>query len=254
MQTFQDYAYYYNSFYKDKDYKAEAETIDHLLKSYNSQIANILNFGCGTGKHDIELVKLGYQCKGIDMSPLMVEIARKNAEAGEYKIEFEVADVRNYETEKKYDAVISLFHVMSYQNTNKDILDAFRSARRSLCDNRTGYFLFDVWYGPGVLSDKPCVRVKETEDEKNRLIRIARPVMHDKENVVDVNYEVLVINKDSSRAQTINEVHKMRYFFRPELEFLLKEAGFELLDNIDCRTLSATGFDSWTSYFIAKAM
>ena len=67
MEVFQDYAYYYNAFYKDKDYKTEAQTVDKLLKSYNSQIQNIINFGCGTGKHDIELAKFGYHCKGIDI-------------------------------------------------------------------------------------------------------------------------------------------------------------------------------------------
>lgn len=254
MQTFQDYAYYYNLFYKDKDYRAEAETVDKLLKRYHPQIKNIINFGCGTGRHDLELAKLGYQCKGIDMSPLMIEIARQNSCLDGGNIEFEVADIRNYETEQKYDAVISLFHVMSYQNTNEDILNAFKSARKSLNNNVDGYFLFDVWYGPGVLSDKPCVRVREIEDDENRLIRIARPTMHDKENIVDVNYEVLVINKQNSKVQVINEVHKMRYFFKPELELLLKESGFELLDNMDCQTLSETDYDSWTSYFIARSV
>lgn len=254
MLVFQDYAYYYNSFYKDKDYTAEAIIVDEILKRYNAQTSKIINFGCGTGRHDIELERIGYQCTGIDMSPLMIEVARQNAILNGSKVEFEVADVRNYETERKYDAVISLFHVMSYQNTNKDILDAFKSARKSLNGNGEGYFLFDVWYGPGVLSDRPCVRVKEIEDKENKLIRIATPIMHDKENVVDVNYEVLVINKESSKVQTINEVHKMRYFFRPELEFLLKEAGFELIDNIDCRTLQKTDYDSWTSYFVAQAI
>ena len=252
MQTFQDYAYYYNAFYKDKDYKSEAETVDKLLKRYGSRINRVINFGCGTGKHDMELVKLGYQCKGIDMSPLMIEIARQNSDSDGSRIAFEVADVRNYETDQKYDAVISLFHVMSYQNTNEDIVQAFRSARASLNDNANGCFLFDVWYGPGVLSDRPCVRVKEIEDNENQLIRIARPVMHDKENVVDVNYEVLIMNKKTGQVQTINEVHKMRYYIRPELELLLRDAGFQLLDNIDCRTLGETDYDSWTSYFIAK--
>lgn len=252
MQTFQDYAYYYNAFYKDKDYKSEAETVDKLLKRYGSRINRVINFGCGTGKHDMELVKLGYQCKGIDMSPLMIEIARQNSDSDGSRIAFEVADVRNYETDQKYDAVISLFHVMSYQNTNEDIVQAFRSARASLNDNANGCFVFDVWYGPGVLSDRPCVRVKEIEDKENHLIRIARPVMHDKENVVDVNYEVLIMNKKTGQVQTINEVHKMRYYFRPELELLLRDAGFQLLDNIDCRTLGETDYDSWTSYFIAK--
>lgn len=254
MQVFQDYAYYYNSFYKDKDYEAEAIIVDKLLKKYNPRIRDIINLGCGTGKHDLELVKLGYQCKGIDMSPLMINAAKQNAASNGVEIEFEVADIRSYETNRRYDAVISLFHVMSYQNTNEDILNAFRSARKLLKDKAEGYFLFDVWYGPGVLSDKPCVRIKEMEDDENSLIRIARPVMHDKENVVDVNYEVLIINKKNHQVQTINEVHKMRYYFRPELDFLLNEAGFELLDNIDCQTLDETDYHSWTSYFIARAI
>jgi len=252
MEVFQDYAYYYNLFYKDKDYKAEAETVDHILKKYNPRIKSIIDFGCGTGRHDIELTKLGYHCKGIDMSNLMIDIAKKNADVDGENIEFQVADIRNYNIVKRYDAVISLFHVISYQNTNDDVLNAFRSARRML-EETNGYFLFDVWYGPGVLSDKPSVRVKEIEDEENRLIRIARPDMHDKDNLVDVNYEVLIISKETNRVQTINEKHNMRYFFRPELEKLLTEAGFKLLDNFDCQTLEGTDYNSWTSYFIAKA-
>ena len=51
------------------------------------------------------------------------------------------------------------------------------------------------------------MRVKEIEDEKNRLVRIARPAMHDKENVVDVCYEVFVIDKMTGLTRTINEVH-----------------------------------------------
>lgn len=252
MMIFQDYAYYYNAFYKDKDYKAEAAVVDKLLKRYNPQIRNIINFGCGTGLHDIELAKGGYRCKGIDLSELMIDIAVKNATLAGYDIAFETADVREYEADEKYDAVISLFHVMSYQNSNSDILKAFCSARRLL--DVGGIFLFDIWYGPGVLSDKPEVRVKEVEDEENRLIRIARPVIHEEKNVVDVNYEVLVIHKATNTVRTINEVHHMRYFFRPELEFYLKEAGFELLDHIDCQTLQKTDFNSWTSYLICRAL
>ena len=141
---------------------------------------------------------------------------------------------------------------MSYQNKNQDILAAFQSDRKAL--DRGGLFLFDVWYGPGVLSDKPAIRVKEVEDEKNKLVRIARPIMHDKENVVDVCYEVYVIDKETGTTKVINEIHNMRYFFRPELEFILKEAGFELIDNLDCDSLGETSFDSWTCYFIARAI
>lgn len=252
MEVFQDYAYYYNAFYQDKNYTAEARQVDVLLKKYGHGIQKVVNYGCGTGRHDIELTKLGYQCTGIDMSPLMVDIAKMNAKNEGMGIEFSVADIRQYEPEEKYDAVISLFHVMSYQNSNADILSSFQSARKAL--GRGGLFLFDVWYGPGVLSDKPSVRVKEAEDDRYKLIRIARPVMHDRENVVDVCYEVLVIDKESKETRVINEVHSMRYFFRPELDFYLEKAGFQLIDNLDCVTLGETGYDSWTSYFVAKVV
>ncbi len=252
MEVFKDYAYYYNAFYQDKDYKAEAEQVDSLLKKYGHNVASIINLGCGTGRHDIELAKIGYHCTGIDLSPRMIDIARENAKKRGADIDFSVDDIRTYSPPKQYDAVISLFHVMSYQNKNQDVLEAFRTARKALSVGEI--FLFDVWYGPGVLTDKPGMRVKEIDDGKNRLIRVARPVMYDKDNVVDVCYEVFVIDKVTGVTKMINEVHHMRYFFRPELEFLLMEAGFELLDNLDCQTLGETTFDSWTSFFIARAI
>lgn len=251
MEVFKDYAYYYNAFYKDKDYKAEAAQIDGLLKKWGKNINSIVNFGCGTGRHDMELADLGHRCTGIDKSPMMIDIAKKAACTRKGEVDFFVGDIRDFSSEEKFDAVISLFHVMSYQKSNEDILHALQSARRVIREN--GLLLFDVWYGPGVLSDKPCVRVREVEDEKNRLVRIAKPVMYDKENVVDVCYDVYVINKRSGETKEIREVHSMRYFFRPELEFLLKTAGFELIENLDCNTLCPTTYDSWTSYFIARA-
>ena len=219
MEAFKDYAYYYNAFYREKDYASEVRQVE---------------------------------CTGIDISSDMIEVAKANIKKENMNINVSVADIRHFEPQEKSDAVISLFHVMSYQNKNQDILLAFQSARKSL--EKEGLFLFDVWYGPGVLSDKPVVRVKDFEDEKYRLVRIARPVMHDKENTVDVCYEIFVIDKATEKVKVIHEIHSMRYFFRPELEILLNEAGFELIHNIDCRTLRETDFNSWTSFFIARAV
>ena len=130
MEVFQDYAYYYNAFYQDKDYKVEAQQVDILLQKYGKNINKIINFGCGTGRHDIELSRMGYQCTGIDMSSTMIEIAEKNADKVEELINYSVADIRTYKPKEKFDAVISLFHVMSYQTDNKDVLSAFSSASK----------------------------------------------------------------------------------------------------------------------------
>lgn len=246
--VFQEYAQYYNAFYQEKDYKTEAETIDRLIRRYGNDVRKLINFGCGTGRHDRELSKLGYRCCGIDMSANMIRIAK---ETTLLKESFEVADIRSFYPKETYDAVISLFHVVSYQNSNEDVLNTFRSARRALDTN--GLFIFDVWYGPGVLSDRPSVRMKKAETEGCHLIKIASPVMHDKENVVEVTNDILVVEKGTNCVRPFTEVHRMRYFFRPELELLLKLAGFELIDNLDCQTLGETNYDSWTSYFVTRA-
>src|SRR2546430_4717438 len=60
-----------------------------------------------------------------------------------------------------------------------------RSAKIHLRTN--GVFIFDCWYGPGVLTDPPAVRTKTLCTGPNRLTRLAEPVMRVNENAVEVN-------------------------------------------------------------------
>lgn len=250
MDVFNNYAYYYNLIYGDKDYKKEAETVHNIIQKYqNSPINKILDVGCGTGKHDVQLCKLGYKMKGIDLSPQMIKIADENY-GSFHGVNFETGNAQTYRTEEKFDAVISLFHVMSYQNDNKDLMGAFETAHCALKER--GLFIFDVWYGPGVLTDRPSVRVKKVEDDKNRVIRYAQPVMYPNKNVVKVCYDILVIDKSTGKADEIKEEHNMRYYFYPEIEFYLNTAGFELLACLDSNTLKQTDYESWTCYFVAR--
>ena len=267
MLTFDEYACYYNVIYGDKDYRAEAEEINRLINEYSdnsmcnsniqssneayssdSQNRKLLNLGCGTGKHDREFEKLGYKVKGIDLSPKMIEIAETECIKGE--LEFECGDIRKYRDSCRYDICTSLFHVISYQISNQDLLDAFLTAAAELKDG--GLFIFDVWYGPGVLTEKPEVRIKQVSDGKRTFIRHAVPIMYAEDNTVDVNYEVLAIDNLTNIVKKMNETHKMRYWFSPEIKYFLEQAGFELLACLDCKTLSEVSFDSWTAYFIAR--
>ena len=47
-------------------------------------------------------------------------------------------------------------------STNADLLAAFATAREHL--NPGGVFIFDCWYGPAVLAERPSVRIKRMED------------------------------------------------------------------------------------------
>ncbi len=75
MATFGNYSRYYNLLYKDKDYKGEAGFIHDLIQKYLPDAQNILDLGCGTGRHDALLAKKGYAITGVDMSEEMLLIA-----------------------------------------------------------------------------------------------------------------------------------------------------------------------------------
>ena len=58
-----------------------------------------------------------------------------------------------------------------------------------------GLFLFDFWYGPGVLTDPPTLRRKIMEDKVTHLERSASPVHRINDNIVEVHYVIDLINK-----------------------------------------------------------
>ncbi len=249
-QVFDAYAAYYDLLYRDKDYSGEAIFVRDLLLQRSVESGDILELGCGTGKHAHHFAQMGYRIHGVDISPTMVAAARSHlpAELSE-RISFGEGDVRTLQLGRKFDAVISLFHVASYQTSNDDISAMFQTAAQHL--SAGGIFIFDFWYGPAVLTDKPTIRVKRMADEAINVMRIAEPVMYPNENRVDVNYTVLISPKDSRKTETIHESHCMRYFFAPELRLLLATAGFELASLVEWVSGDEPGFDTWLSTVVA---
>jgi SAM-dependent methyltransferase len=214
MKIFNNYSKYYDLLYTDKNYQGEAEYIHQLIQQNSLNAKSMLNLGCGTGKHDFEFAKLGYKVVGIDLSQGMVDIANIN-NIDSVKLQFYQGDVRNVRLNKKFDVVVSLFHVMSYQITNEDLMAAFDTAREHLKEG--GIFIFDYWYGPGVLTDPPLTRVKRIEDKHIEVLRIAEPFIQFDKNIVDVCYEIRVKDKFSGIEEIIKEKHTVRYLFLQEI-------------------------------------
>ena len=74
--SFRKYAKYYDLLYKDKDYYNETLYISKIIKK-STKGKKILEIGCGTGSHAIELSKKGFQVCGIDNSKQMISAAKK---------------------------------------------------------------------------------------------------------------------------------------------------------------------------------
>lgn len=250
MPVFGSYSAYYNLLYRDKDHAGEVDYLQGLIRRYRPNARQLLDLGCGTGRHDLLLSERGYSVTGVDVSAEMLAIALENIPAAKLPNppDFIRGDLRTIRLERRFDAVISLFHVMSYQSGNDDLRSAIATARAHL--EPAGIFIFDCWYGPAVLSAPPTRRVKEMEDERISVTRIAEPDLHPNENLVDVHYRITVRDKASGGVEELQETHRMRYLFRPELELLLHEAGLRILEAREWLTGRPAGLDTWGVCFV----
>ena len=134
MNVFQSYANYYDLIYQDKDYQAECDFLESIFSKYFSKpVRTILDLGCGTGKHDLILQKEGYKITGVDNSKEMLKIAKANLKNAD--INYIEGDIRNINLNKKFDVIISLFHVFSYLTSNEDLDSAFSTVQKHLKEN-----------------------------------------------------------------------------------------------------------------------
>ncbi|HOJ78366.1 MAG TPA: class I SAM-dependent methyltransferase [Bacillota bacterium] len=238
METFAEYSQYYNLLYRDKDYPSESNFIHNLIQSLKPDAKTILDLGCGTGRHAKLLSDKGYSLHGVDRSNSMLEIARSENK----DIPFTLGDIRSVRLNQTFDVAIALFHVISYQTSNQDLYQSLKTVFHHLVPG--GLLIFDCWYGPTVLRERPTVRIKRVNDPTIEITRIAEPVLDESNNTVLVNYHLFINSITSIKTTEIKETHAIRYFFRPELQLALQLTGFTL-EQFTTYDLNPNCWDLW---------
>ena len=252
-KIFKKYSEYYDLLYHDKDYATESKYINNLICRYSKNFKSILEFGSGTGKHGRILTKMGYRVHGIELSKSMILKTRiisgftcQQGDIASPKFGGEGLKVK----EKIYDVVISLFHVVSYQVTNKKLKNVFSNA--ATCLTKDGLFIFDFWYSPAVNSQKPTVKVKHFINKKLEIMRIARPVSVSRKNGVDINYSIYVKNLFNGKIDLIKETHSVRHFDLSEIDNISKIYGFKRLNAQEFKTGARINKNTWCACVIMK--
>jgi SAM-dependent methyltransferase len=227
-----DYSDYYDLFYTEKDYAAEAAFVGNIVRRHKPCAHSMLDLGCGSARHAVEFARAGFAVTGLDRSGEMIARARDRlAHLGGIignQVTLVEGDAANYTPTAKYDAVVSLFHVVSYQTSNDALAGIFLTAQSALSPG--GLFVFDFWHGSAVLTQQPTVRVKKVADSNIHVTRIAEPECQFNRNVVNVRYTIIAIDQRNARSKQIVETHSMRYLFLPEIEMLAAHHNFELTE------------------------
>ena len=96
---------------------------EKYLKEFFGKVKDkdILDLGCGTGRHAITLAKKGAKVTAIDFTNAMIKRAKDKAKKARLDIDFEKADITKYSSKKKFDLIISMLVQDHIQNLNSCI-------------------------------------------------------------------------------------------------------------------------------------
>jgi SAM-dependent methyltransferase len=251
VSNFAAYAAFYDLLYGDKDYAAEADYVAAVLRGALPGVCTLLEFGSGTGSHGRMLAARGFDVLGIERSQQMLALAAADpGPRGRGQFSCKRGDICTVRIGRSFDAVIALFHVVSYQTTNDALRATFRTAEQHLKPG--GLFLFDVWHGPAVLTEPPSERIKEASDVHYRVRRIARPKLDTNSSTVVVKYEIQGEDRSSGQAVRFDEEHVMRYLFPTEVELLAQGCGLHVVMAEEFLTRQRPSSSTWGVAYLLR--
>ena len=134
----------YLDVYKHRNEKDAESHIQLILNNVPVKFgADILDMACGAGRHSIILARKNFYVTGVDLSGNLLSVARESAEKENLKINFIQSDIREYQTEKKFDLILNLFTSFGYFETDQENFSILKKAYDFLKPN--GYFILDYF-------------------------------------------------------------------------------------------------------------
>ena len=217
---FENYAEKYDDESFTKGTFGECDFIEKEI-DYNKRL-NILDVGCGTGRHSIELSKRGYNVTGIDLSESLLEKAREKAAQSNLNITFLRHDARNLPFENQFDVALMLceggFPLMETDEMNFDIL---KNVTKSLKEQSKFIFttlngLFPLFHSINNFHAKGHIEGNATYDSKDFDLMTFR------------DYNITKVKDDNGVEKELqcNE----RYYVPSEITWLLKTLGYSRID------------------------
>jgi 2-polyprenyl-3-methyl-5-hydroxy-6-metoxy-1,4-benzoquinol methylase len=220
------FANYANKYEQEPFVQGTIGEVDFIEKEMRfDKSLKILDVGCGTGRHAIELARRGYNVVGVDLSESQLAKARSNAQQRSVNVHFLRADARTLTFHKEFDVVTMIceggFPLMETDEMNFSIL---KSAERALKEN--GMLLFTTLNGlyPLFHSVKEFINSHAENDVSQA---------HSFDLMTFREYSEYEFVDDSGVAAKLkcNE----RYYVPSEITWLLRSLGFAQVDIHGCR-------------------
>ena len=183
----------------------------------------LLDVGCGTGKSFIPMLDWGWEVTACDISPAMVELARRKV-GGRAKLS--VADMRSLPHFGEFDLVWCLDDAINYLLTTEELEEALGSMLPNL-KKESGLLIFDT----NTLQTYRTFFAEEIEVEMNgrRMLWHGRSTADAPSgSIAEAIFEAEPLDAAGGPA-IAPEAHRQRHFPAEEIVATLERCGYECL-------------------------
>jgi len=212
---------YITQFPKELSHERTMKEVSFLKKRLGLRPGmRVLDLGCGSGRHSVEIAKLGCAVTGLDKTPFLLSEAKRAAKAAGVSVRFVRGDMRKMKFRNKFDAVASFFTSFGYSDDERDHSRAMERVAAAL--KKKGKFFIDVSNRDYLVSHFSRRDRRVHEDGSVTLHERA----FDPVRSVKTNYQIHV-GKGGRRERTQVSV---RMFAPHEIVRLCEDAGLKFLE------------------------
>ncbi len=246
MDSYCDFADFYDSLTLNVDYRKRADYILEIFKRLNHNMGLTLDLACGTGNLTVELAKSGVDVYGIDGSENMLSQAMNKSAMLGVNILFLCQQMQDIDLYGTIDTCVCTLDSINHLTIPKDVQKTFD--RVSLFMNKGGYFLFDVntiYKHQNVLGNNTFVY--DTDDVycvwQNSL---------KENNIVEIDLDFFIPDNDA--YVRTGESFEERAYSHNEITEMLAKAKFEVVGCYGDMTFEAPKEDEQRVIYVAKKL
>jgi SAM-dependent methyltransferase len=214
--VFEKTARLYDAIYAWKDYRTEVDRLDRLIRERNPDARILLDVACGTGKH-LELLKDAYEVVGVDLDPVMLEIARDRLGPD---VPLHEGDMTDFDLGRRFDVVTCLFSSVAYTRTPDRLAAAMGAMARHL--DPGGLLVVEPFFAPDEwMAGHLHANFVDQEDLKVARVSLSGPAA----NQITMTFHYLIATPEGVTYQT--EAHEVGLFAHDDYVEAFRRAGLE---------------------------
>jgi SAM-dependent methyltransferase len=203
----------------------------------------VLDLGCGTGRILLPCLQAGVDIEGLDLFPAMLKRLREKAGALGLNPVLHEAKMAGFRLPRRYSLIVIVFNAFLHNLTTDEQLACLRACRDHLQPG--GLLVFDISYPGqqwiGAPSGRRELEGEIKHPETDLPIRMWDTRTFDRVNQLQYSFnEIEMLDRTGNVVATHPSRTTLRWTYKPELELLLRTAGFarwQLLGDFDGRAL-----------------